>query len=313
MRLTDLMRRFPTEVAARQWFEDVRWPDGPVCPRCGVEGRGSRLDSRPAQVTCLECRHRYSVTSGTPLHSTKLPLRTWLIAMYLITQSSKGISTLKLAPLLGVGYRTAWHLGHRIRAMMAEESMLLSGVVELDETYVGGKPRKAHRERLMPKDERPRRRQGRATDKPCVFVAVARGGRVVPRIVASHTKGALGEAVRQTARRGSVLMTDELPAYVGVGREYAGHLRVKHSDDEFARTCEDTGLRVHVNTAESFNATLKRAIVGVFHYVSRKHLHRYICETAFRWNERDVPVLDRLARIARSFSSGPLRYGTLVA
>ncbi len=105
-------------------------------------------------------------------------------------------------------------------------------------------------------------------------MTVERGGRVIARLVPGHTKGALGRAVRGTVHRHSVLVTDELPAYVSVGREYANHLRVRHSDDEFARTCDDTGLRVHVNTAESFNAMLKRGIVGVFHYVSRKHLHR---------------------------------------
>lgn len=236
--------------------------------------RSSRISTRPSQFTCLDCRHRYSVTSGTALHNTKLPLRTWLIAMYLIATSSKGISAMKLSEWLGVSYKTAWHLGHRIRAMMASEPTLLRGVVELDETYVGGKPRKVHRERLLPKDECPKRKQGRATDKACVFVAVERGGRVIPRLEPSHTKGALGGAVRATVHSDSILVTDELPAYTGVGREYAGHHRVRHSDDEFART--DGDLRVHVNTAESFNAMLKRGIVGVFHYGSRKHLHRYV-------------------------------------
>ncbi len=240
MKLKTLMRRYPTEAAARRWFDEARWPDGPVCPRCGVEERASRLRTRRGQFTCLDCRYRYSVTSGTALHNTKLPLRTWLIAMYMITTSSKGISAMKLADWLGVSYKTAWHMGHRIRAMMAAEAILLEGVVELDETYVGGKPRKVHREKLLPKDQRPKRKQGR--------------------------------------------VTDELPAYSGVGREYAAHHRVRHSDDGFART--DGEFRVHANTAESFNAMLKRAVVGVFHYVSAKHLHRYAIETAFQWNER---------------------------
>jgi hypothetical protein len=246
------------------------------------------------------------------MHRTKLPLRTWLLAMYLIGASSKGISALKLSAWLGISYRSAWHLGHRVRAMMAAEGALLAGVVELDETYVGGKLRKVHRERMLPAKDRPVRKLGRATEKPCVFVAVTRGGRVVPRIVASHTKGALGAAVRATVRKDSVLVTDELPAYVGVGREYAGHLRVKHSDDEFARTCADTGLRVHINTAESFNATLKRAIIGVFHWVSRKHLARYAAESAFRWNEREGPVLERLGVMLRN-ATVPLPYAALVA
>ena len=246
MNLKTLMRRYPTEAAARPWFEETRWPDGPVCPRCGVVERASALRTRPGQYTCLECRYRYSVTSETALHNTKLPLRTWLIAMCLITTSSKGVSAMKLADWLGVSYKTAWHVGHRIRSMMAAEPILLEGVVELDETYVGGKPRKAHRERLLPKGQRPKRKRGRATDKTCVFVAVARGGRVIP----SHTKGALGGAVR--------------------------------------------------------------AVVGVFHYVSPKHLHRYAIEAAFRWNEREKDVLGNLSMLVR-FSRFPLAYGTLTA
>jgi len=242
---------------------------------------------------------------------TKLPLRTWILAMYLIASSSKGISALKLASWLGVDYKTAWYLGHRIRAMMATEALLLNGVVELDETYVGGKPRKVHRERTLPKEERPKRKQGRATDKACVFVSVERGGTVRTQIVPSHTAGALGAAVRAHVGQEATLMTDELPAYTGVGREYGAHLRVRYSHDEYARTCEETGLRVHVNTAESFNSTLKRAIVGVFHFVSRKHLHRYAAESAFRWNERGG-MMDRLAAIL-SAAAVPIRYADLVA
>jgi transposase-like protein len=290
-------------------MERARWPDGPVCPKCGVVERASRLSTRP-QFTCLDCGHRYSVTSGTAMHRTKLPLQTWMLAMYLIASSSKGISSLKLASLLGVGYRTAWHLSHRIRAMMASEVGLLGGIVELDETYVGGKPRRVHRERVLPKEDRPHRRRGRGTEKACVFVSVERGGAVKTQIVPSHTAGALGEAVRMHVGADAMLMTDELPAYVGVGREYGAHLRVRHSHDEYARTCEETGLRVHVNTAESFNATLKRAIIGVFHYLSPKHLHRYAAEAAFRWNERDT-LMDRLATMIR-VSPPPLPYGTLV-
>ena len=157
MKLLTFMRRYPTEAAARRWYKEARWPDGPVCPRCGVMHRSSSLSTRPGQFTCLDCRHRYSITSGTALHNTKLPLRTWLIAMYLVSASSKGISAMKLSQWLGVSYKTAWHLGHRIRSMMVSEPTLLRGVVELDETYVGGKPRRAHRERHLPKSQRPKR------------------------------------------------------------------------------------------------------------------------------------------------------------
>lgn len=316
MNLPKLMRRFPSEAAAINWVAQIRWPEGPVCPRCGVLNEAYRLRTRPGQYTCAvpQCGHRFSVTSGTPMHRTHLPLTTWILAMYLIAGSSKGVSALKLAALLGVTYKCACHLGHRIRAMMAAGALgegLLRGIVELDETYVGGRPRRRHRERDLPDEEKPKRRQGRATEKPCVFVAVERGGRLATRIVPSHTAGALGGAVRATVDPSATLVTDELPAYTGVGRTYARHETVTHSRDEYARTCEATGLKVHVNTAESWNATLKRAIVGVFHRVSRKHLHRYASESAFRWNERVAP-LDRVAALLR-VSASPLPYRTLVA
>lgn len=143
-----------------------------------------------------------------------------------------------------------------------------------------------------------------------MFVAVKRGGRVIPRLVPSHTKDALSGAVRASVHSDAALVTDELPAYTAIGREYAGHQQVRHSDDEFART--DGDLRVHVNTAESFNAMLKRGIVGGFRYVSRKQVHRYAAETVFRWNERAGSVLENLALMVR-FSRAPLTYGMLVS
>lgn len=314
MDLQKLMRRFPSEESAANWIATQRWPEGPVCHGCGVLDEAYRCSRRAGLFSCAAYGHQFSVTAGTPMHGTHLPLRTWGVAMYLIVSSSKGVSAMKLKGWLGVTYKTAWHMGHRIRAMMAAGALgegLLRGIVELDETYVGGRPRKKHREADLPDDQRSKRKQGRATEKPCVFVAVERGGRMATRIVPSHTAGALGAAVRATVDPSATLLTDELPAYVGVGREYADHQRVRHSSDEYVRTCGATGLKVHVNTAESWNATLKRAIVGVFHRVSRKHLHRYAAESAFRWNER-VPALDRIAALLR-VSAPPLPYRTLIA
>ncbi len=126
---TDL---FPDEDAARTWFDKARWPNGPECPSCGTIGRSTYLKTRPVW-RCAECDHQFSVTAGTPMHRTHLPLLTWAHAIYLILASSKGISAMKLAERLDVSYGTAWHLGHRIRAMMAEANPILAGVVEMDE------------------------------------------------------------------------------------------------------------------------------------------------------------------------------------
>lgn len=139
--LAELQRRFCDEERCLTFIEKARWPAGPECPHCGVVNRGSRVTSRPGQFVCLECGKSFSVTSGTPMHGTHLSVCIWIIAAYLIASSSKGVSALKLSSLLGLQYRTTWHLGHRIRAMMDSHPGLLRGIVELDETYMGGRPR----------------------------------------------------------------------------------------------------------------------------------------------------------------------------
>ena len=142
--LAALQARFSDEGKCLAFLKRVRWPAGPACPHCGSIDRASRVKSRSGQFVCLECAKSFSVTSGTPMHKTHLPVCTWIIAAYLIASSSKGTSSSKLAGLLGLQYRTTWHLAHRIRAMMDSDPGLLTGIVELDETYMGGKPRGAN-------------------------------------------------------------------------------------------------------------------------------------------------------------------------
>ena len=257
----------------------------------------SRITTLPGRFTCLSCYSRFSVTAGTPMHGTHLPIATWIIASYLIVTSSKGISSLKLASLLGLQYRTTWHLTHRIRAMMDSNPELLKGIVDLDETSVGGKPRKTNKpEPPAPiplfEDPKPtpeqkpkkRRRAGRGTDKPMAFTAVARGGEVRLTAILSHGTVNLIVPVRRFVDRSAILATDERPAYIAIGREHAGHITVNHSAGEFARTDARTGLRAHGNTAASVHAFFTRAYVGVCHWISGKHMDRYLREVEFQWN-----------------------------
>ena len=189
--LPALQARFCDEDRAFAFLERARWPTGPQCPHCGVVNRASHIKARPGQFVCLECTKSFSVTSDTPMHKTHLAISIWIIATYLIATSSKGISSLKLASLLGLQYRTTWHLAHRIRAMMDSNPGLLTAIVELDETYMGGKPRaknKLQKPAPVPLLEEPapkppakpykRRKAGRGTDKPMAFTAVERGGEV---------------------------------------------------------------------------------------------------------------------------------------
>jgi len=213
---------------------------------------------------CKACKGQFSVTPGTPMHRTHLPLLTWAQAIYLIVTSSKGISAVKLSEMLGVSYETAWHLGHRIRAMMAENSPLLSNIVEIDEMYAGAAPRKRakpDRENDDPPSPNPK---GRGTKRPLVPVAAERGGDVVAKVIPTHGKEAIASALNGVLDPEATVMTDSLPAYKHLGAERA-HLSVNHSDREYARTDDVTGHRVHVNRVESFNGFMRRAVIGVWH------------------------------------------------
>jgi transposase-like protein len=322
--LAALQKRFCDPAACLAFLEKARWPDGPVCPGCGVVNHASRITTLPGRFTCLDCRKRFSVTAGTPMHSTHLPIRIWIIATYLIATSSKGISSLKLSSLLGLQYRTTWHLAHRIRAMMDSDPALLKGIVELDETYMGGKPRaknKPQKSAPAPLLEEPqpepepkpnkRRKAGRGTDKPMAFTAVERGGDVRLTPILSHGTIDLIAPVRRWVGPAAILSTDELPAYLAIGRQHGGHMRVSHSAGEYARWDKRTGLRAHVNTAESVHALFKRAIIGVFHSISGKHLARYLRAVEFRWNNRGS-FEGRLTKLFAT-NSGPLPLKALFA
>ncbi len=270
-----------TEEEAREYMEKTLWPNGPVCPHCGHQGAWTLngKTNRDGLYKCKACKEPFTVTIGTIMEDSHLPIRKWLMAFSLMCASKKGISALQLQRQLGLGsYQTAWHLCHRIRLAM-NEVRVLSGTVEVDETYVGGKPRKG----IDPKtgNPRPHSKRGRGTSKTPVLALVERNGKAVSmpmeRLSADNLKGAIKEVVNKDSR----IMTDELHAYWGIDDDFAGgHQTVRHNRKEFARG------DVSTNTVESYFALLKRGIHGAFHHVSKLHLHRYCDEFAFRWNYR---------------------------
>jgi transposase-like protein len=309
MKLRTFMQRFSTDEACRAHLESVRWPKGPVCDRCGSVNEAAPVGGRPGFWQCRPCGKQFSVTAGTPMHGTHLPLHVWYLAMYLILASSKGISAVKLGEQLGVQYRTAWHLGHRIRAMLASgDKVPLQGLVEADETYVGGKA--ANLPKSAPRPEK----RGRGTKKPMLFAAIEREGEARTLAIPSASAAAIDPALWAWTKGGATLITDELPVYRWIGRKMEGHHRVTHSKGEYARTDETRSgpLRVHTNTAEGFFGLFKRAVVGVWHQVSPKHLHRYASEHEFRYNARRDAVEDRIARCLLG-SHGRLRLRELLA
>ncbi len=275
MDIDHLRARFPDENACRTFFESIIWRNGRVCPHCDCSKsyRLSGQSSRPGLYECDKCKRQFTVTTLTPMHSTKLPLWKWLLCMYLMVNSSKGISSVFMAKWIGVAQKTAWKMGHAIRELMdpgAENQPPLHGIVELDEKYFGGKPR-------FKKGVKHKR--GKGTEKQPVLVAVQRQGAVRSALVDSDSVAELGPWVERFAQKEAHLMTDENQAYLQ-GKHFAGHSSVNHSAKEYARG------DVHNNTAESFNSILERAKQGVFHYMSSKHLPRYLNEIGFRWDHR---------------------------
>lgn len=276
MNVDELRARFSDEQACRQFLESVIWPNGRVCPHCSFRKsypiRGE--SSRPGLYECGRCKHQFTVTTRTPLHSTKLSLWKWIQAMYYMVNSSKGISSGFLAKWIGISQKSAWKMGHAIRQMMApgdESQPVLNGIVELDEKYFGGKPRY---------EKGVQHKRGKGTAKQCVFVAVQRNGPVRTSPVNSDRVCELAPLVQGFVHQDSRLMTDENHVYISIGSQYAAHSSVNHGEKEYARG------DVHNNTAESFNSLLERAKFGVFHYMSKKHLFRYLDEIGFRWDHR---------------------------
>lgn len=274
---TDQLRaRFPDENACRNFFESVIWGVGRHCPHCSFPKSYhlSGKTSRAGLYECDQCKRQFTVTTKTPMHSTKLLLWKWLQLMYYMVNSSKGVSSVYMGKWLGVSQKTAWKMGHAIREMMkpgTSTQTLLSGIVELDEKYIGGKPRY---------EKGVTHKRGKGTDKQCVFVAVERHGMVRAAPIESDKASEIAPLVESMVQKDTRLMTDQNPVYDHIAEPYAGHFSVNHSQKEYARG------EVHNNTAESFNAILERAKQGVFHYMSEYHLHRYLHEIGFRWDHR---------------------------
>jgi hypothetical protein len=323
--LPALQKRFSDPATCLAFLEKARWPDGPVCPGCGVVNHASRITTLPGRFTCLDFARRFSVTAGTPMHSTHLPIATWIIAMYLIASSSKAISSLKLASLLGLQYRTTWHLTPH-PGDDGQRSGVADGHRRTRRDRHGRHPRASNKPQPAapiprfeePKAEKPakvdgrrKRKAGRGTDKPMAFTAVARGGFLRFSSILSHGTRDFRPLVHAQVDPTAIIATDELPAYIAIGRQQGGHIKVNHSAGEFVRTDERTGLKAHVNTAESLHAMFKRAIIGVWHQISGKHRHRYRGEIEFRWNRRG-PFESRLATLFGT-KSGPLPLKALFA
>jgi transposase-like protein len=282
--------RFTDPLKAADYLESIRWPDGqPVCPHCGDrERKHYKLPNKTRRLwKCAACRKQFTVTVGTIFERSHVPLNKWLLAFYLLCSSKKGMSAHQLHRMLGVTYKSAWFMAHRIREAMTQPPFQtrLTGTVEVDETYVGGKPRRANRRQYKPLDPSkpdPRlSKTGRGTEKTPVVALVQRDGRVYSQRLANVTSATLKGVIRKHVDLSARIMTDAFKSYSGLADEYAGHFTVNHLD-EYVRG------EVHTNTAENFFSILKRGIDGVYHHVSEAHLPRYLAEFDFRYNNRSA-------------------------
>jgi transposase-like protein len=272
--LPTMIERYGTEEKCRDFLEELRWPHGAECPRCFTRD-AKRIKDRP-QLRCTSCSYHFSVTVGTVFADSHLPLWKWFLATYLIVESRKGISAKQLQRTLGVTYKTAWYLGHRIRSAMEEDSPVpLKGVVEVDETFIGG---------YQPD-------QGQESNKTMIMGAVERGGDIRLK-VQSGTAPRSREARRKFLKaaiddEAKAIYTDAAPAWGDLSDDDTEHQVVRHRHEEWVRA------QVHTNTVEGVWSLLKRSVAGTYHQLSAKHLPAYLDEIAFRFNNRENPYLFR--------------------
>jgi transposase-like protein len=289
---------FTDEAKAREFLEAARWPDGPVCPFCGQLDTVAKLGGKsmgPGWYYCSGCRDKFTVRVGTLYGRSHIPLHKWLFATHLIISSKKGMSALQLSRMLGLSYKSAWFMCHRIREGMTPANSLpiggQSNVVEVDETFIGGKSKNRAYAKKEPK-------------KHAVMTLVERDGESRSFHIANVKAKTLREKIVTTVSRKSHLMTDELASYEKVGKEFANHGTVNHSANEFAKL----GGFTHTNTAECRFSLMKRAVFGTHHSISEAHLPRYLAEWDFKWNTRKISDGERVAGALKGIEGKRLTY-----
>lgn len=281
--LMDIMARYATEDAARAYFEQLRWPNGVVCPHCGNAEQTSiyKLTANPGKkiraglYKCAECKDSFTVRVGTVMEDSHIPLNKWLIAFYIMCASKTQISALQLQRQLALGsYRSAWFLCHRIRYALkdAEPTDLLRGTVEADETYIGGKARGKGR--------------GYVKNKTAVVSLVERDGRVRSQVAEMVNGKEITKILKRHVATTAVLNTDESGIYTQVGKEFAAHDTVNHKAEEYARQDKTTGRLATTNAAEGFFGNSKRSLDGTHHHISKGHTGLYFAELDFKYNTR---------------------------
>jgi transposase-like protein len=276
--ILELIQRFPDQQSCVDYFEELRWSGYTTSPFDPT----SKIYKCKLGYKCRNTGKYFSVLTGTMFENTKVPLQKWFIALWLLSCQKKGISSIQLSRQIGVTQSTAWRMAHKIRERLSQE-VELSGEVEVDETYVGGKNKNRH------KNKRVKYSQGRSyKDKTPVFGMIERSGNLVAKVVKDVKGNTLKPIIYQGVKKGSIIHSDEWFAYTGLSRDF-NHLIVHHGKGEYVKES------AHTNNIECFWSHLKRGVVGVYHWVSKKHLQQYVDEFVFRYNTRNISGYERFS------------------
>jgi transposase-like protein len=302
--LQTLLDFFKDEETCKAYYAEKRWNGNVVCPHCNHDK--VYTTNRGYKCANKECHKKFSVTVGTIFENSKIPLRTWFASMFLISTSKKGISSLQLAEQLGVTQKTAWFVLHRIREMLKDNSdEQLSGNIEVDETYVGGKNKNRHHDKKVPNS------QGRSSaDKTPVVGLLQRDGKIRTFVVKNTDAETLHTIMGQNVSKDSTVITDAYRSYNGLDARYT-HVTVKHENDGYVVKIGNETF--HTQNIENFWSIFKRGIIGIYHFVSVKHLQRYFTEFGYRYNERDLTGIEKFNLSLTKCSSARITYPQLIA